>query len=154
MKKDVKKIVMSHFSLKTPLRIRGFLFRLAAYLVLCSTGNAASSFSSSACMRAKSLSRVQLSVTPWTAACQAPLSLGFSRQGYCSGLPCPPPGHLPNQGLNPALMSPALASRFFITSTAGEALPLNFTLYYMPFLTLLNLIILTILMSLIPQFMT
>ena len=145
---------MSHFSLKTPLRIRGFLFRLAAYLVLCSTGNAASSFSSSACTRAKSLSRVQLSVTPWTAARQAPLSLGFSRQGYCSGLPCPSPGHLPNQGLNPALMSPALASRFFITSTAGEALPLNFTLYYMPFLTLLNLIILTILMSLIPQFMT
>ena len=150
MKKDVKKIVISHFSLKTPLRIRGFLFRLVAYPVLCSTGNAASSFSSSACMRAKSLNRVQLSVTPWTAARQAPLSLGFSRQGYWSGVPCPPPGDRPNQGLNPALMSPALASRFFITSTTGEALLLNFTLYYMPFLTLLNLIIITILMSLIP----
>ena len=37
------------------------------------------------------LSHVQLCVTPWTAACQAPLSMGFSRQEYWSGLPCPPP---------------------------------------------------------------
>ena len=44
-----------------------------------------------------SLTRVPLFVTPWTVACQAPLSMGFSRQVYWSGLPCPPPGgHLPN----------------------------------------------------------
>ena len=44
------------------------------------------------------------SVTPWTAACQAPLSMGFSRQEYWSGMPCPPTGDLPNPGIEP--MSP------------------------------------------------
>ena len=44
---------------------------------------------------AQSLSHVHLSVTPWTVALQAPLSIGFSRQEYQSGLPCPPPGDLP-----------------------------------------------------------
>ena len=42
------------------------------------------------------LRSVQLSATPWTAAHQAPLSVGFSRPEYCSGLPSPPPGDLPN----------------------------------------------------------
>ena len=51
-------------------------------------------------------SRVHLSVTPWTVARQAPLSVGFSRQGYWSGLPFPPPGDLPTLGIKPA--SPAL----------------------------------------------
>ena len=45
-------------------------------------------------------SLVQLCETLWTAAHQAPLSIGFSRQEYWSGLPCPPPGDLPTQGLN------------------------------------------------------
>ena len=62
---------------------------------------------------------VQPFVTLWTVACQAPLSLGFSRQEYWSGLPCPPPGDLPNPGIEPA--SPALAGRFFTTSTTWEA---------------------------------
>ena len=44
-------------------------------------------------------------------ACQAPLSLGFSRQEYWSGLPCPSPGNLPNPGIEPR--SPALTGRFF-----------------------------------------
>ena len=62
-------------------------------------------------------SRVQLFVTLSTVARQAPLSMGFSRQEYCSGLPCPPPGDLPNPGIEPAsLMSPALAGGFFTTS--------------------------------------
>ena len=43
----------------------------------------------------------QFFATPWTVACQAFLSMGFSRQEYPSGFPCPPPGNLPNQGLNP-----------------------------------------------------
>ena len=55
---------------------------------------------------AQPLSCVQLSVTPWTAALQAPLSMGFPRQEYWSGLPCPPPGDLPNTGIE--LRSPAL----------------------------------------------
>ena len=46
------------------------------------------------------LSCVRLFVTPWTVAHQAPLSVGFSRQQYWSGLPCPPPGDLPTQGSN------------------------------------------------------
>ena len=54
-------------------------------------------------------SRVQLFATPWTVAHQAPLSVGFPRQEYWKGLPCPPPGDLPNPGIKPAsLMSPAL----------------------------------------------
>ena len=44
--------------------------------------------------------------TPWTVACQAPLSMGFSRQEYWSGLPFPSPGNPPNQGIQPR--SPAL----------------------------------------------
>ena len=48
------------------------------------------------------LSRVQLFLTSWTVACQAPLFLGFSKQGYWSGLPFPPPGDLPNTGIKPA----------------------------------------------------
>ena len=50
---------------------------------------------------------------PWTVAHKAPLSMGFSRQEYRSGLPFPPPGHLPNPGIE--LTSPALAGRFFTT---------------------------------------
>ena len=46
--------------------------------------------------------QVQLSGTLWTAAHQAPLSMGFFRQEYWSGLPCPPPGGLPDLGTEPA----------------------------------------------------
>ena len=61
---------------------------------------------------------VQLFATPWTVACKSPLSMQFSRQGYWSGLLFPLPGDLPNPGIKPAsLMSPALAGRFFTTST-------------------------------------
>ena len=59
----------------------------------------------------------------WTVAHQAPLSMGFSRQEYWSGLPCPPPGDLPNPEIESvSLRSPALAGRFFTTSTTWEAL--------------------------------
>ena len=54
-----------------------------------------------ACMHAKSLQYVRLFATPWTVACQAPLSIGLSRQEYYSGLPCPPPGDLPDSGIKP-----------------------------------------------------
>ena len=68
------------------------------------------------------LSCVQLFVTLWTVACQAPLSLGFSRQEYWSRLPFPPPGDLPNPGIEPTfLMSLALAGGFFTTSATWEA---------------------------------
>ena len=52
-------------------------------------------------VKVNSLSRVQLSVTPWTVAYQVPPSVGFSRQEYWSGLPFPSPGGLPNPGIKP-----------------------------------------------------
>ena len=64
-------------------------------------------------VKVKSLSRVRPSVTPWTAAFQAPLSMGFSRQEYWSGLPLPSPGDLPNPGIKPgsaALQADSLPS--------------------------------------------
>ena len=65
--------------------------------------------------------RVRLCVTPWTVARQAPLSVGFSRPEYWSGLPCPPLGDLPNSGIEPvSLMSPAVSGGFFTTSATWE----------------------------------
>ena len=67
-------------------------------------------------------SHVQLFATLWTVARQAPLSRGVSREEYCNGLPCPPPGDLPDPGIEPAsLTSPALAGGFFTTSATWEA---------------------------------
>ena len=69
-------------------------------------------------VHAKLLQLCQLFVTLWTIACQTPLSTGFLRQEYWSGLLSPSPGDLPDPGIEPAsLMSLALAGRFFITST-------------------------------------
>ena len=63
-------------------------------------------------------SRVRLCATPWTAACQASLSMGFSRQGYWSGMPFPPPGDLPDPRIEPAsLVAPALAGRIFTANS-------------------------------------
>ena len=52
------------------------------------------------------LIRVHLSATPWTAARQAPLSMGFSRQEHWSGLPCPSPEDLPDPGIKPGPPAP------------------------------------------------
>ena len=66
-------------------------------------------------------SHVWLFATPWTVAHQAPLSSGFSKQGYWSGWPCPPPGDLPYSEIEPmTLRSPALAGEFFTTSDTWE----------------------------------
>ena len=71
-------------------------------------------------MRAQSLSWIQLLVIPWIAACQTPLSMGFFRQEYWSGLPFPPPGDLLDPGIEPeSLASPALAGEFFTTASLG-----------------------------------
>ena len=51
--------------------------------------------------------------TPWTVACQAPLSMGFPRHEYWSGFPFPPLGIYPIQGSNPNLTSTSLAGKFF-----------------------------------------
>ena len=55
--------------------------------------------------------------------CQAPLSMGFSRQEYWNGLPFPPPGDLPDPGIKPkSLVSPELAGGFFTTESPGKRL--------------------------------
>ena len=55
-----------------------------------------------------------VSATPWTVACQAPLSMGILQARILEWLPCPPPGHLPNPGIEPmSPASPALAGDFF-----------------------------------------
>ena len=75
------------------------------------------------CVHACVLSRVRVFVTSWTAAQEAPLSMGFPKQEYRSGLPFLPPEDLPNPGIEPSsLAPPALARGFFITSAIWEAL--------------------------------
>ena len=65
---------------------------------------------------------VQLCATLWTVAGQAPVSMGFSRKDYWSGLPCPTPACLPDLGVDSeSLMSPALAAGFLTASTTWEA---------------------------------
>ena len=72
--------------------------------------------------KVKSLSRVGLFATQWTVACQAPLSMGFSRQEYWNGLLFSSPGDLPDPGIEPvSLRSSALVGRFFTTSATWEA---------------------------------
>ena len=75
-----------------------------------------------ACMHACSVtSIVSDSATLWTVACHAPLSMGFSRQEYWSGLPCPPPRYLPNSGTEPG--SPALQADSLLLSHWGSWYP-------------------------------
>ena len=68
-------------------------------------------------------SHTRFVATPWTVACQAPLSMGFSGQEYWNRLPHPPPGDFPNPGIESvSFMFPTLGSGFFIISTTWEAL--------------------------------
>ena len=60
-------------------------------------------------------SHIRLLATLWTIACQVPLSVGFSRQDYWSGLPCPTPGDLPNLGIEPRSTA-ALALQWIFTA--------------------------------------
>ena len=66
----------------------------------------------------KSLSRVQLFVTPWTVAYQAPPSMGFSRQEYWSGVPFPSPGDVPDPGIEPR--SPSLEADTLTSEPPGK----------------------------------
>ena len=66
-------------------------------------------------------SHVQLFATLWTVARQAPLLMGFCRQEYWSGFPCPPPSDLPDPGIEPtSLVSLALAGGFFFLFPLGS----------------------------------
>ena len=66
----------------------------------------------------KPLSHVRIFAAPWTAAYQAPLSMGFSRQGYWSGLPLPSPGDLPDPGVEPR--SPTLQADALTSEPPGK----------------------------------
>ena len=68
--------------------------------------------------RACMLSHVQLFAAPWTATHQAPLSMGFPRQEYWSGVPFLPPGDLPDLGIEP--VSPALGDGFSTSESPGK----------------------------------
>ena len=72
-------------------------------------------------------SQVRLFVTLWTIARQASLSMGLSRQEYCSGLPCPPPGDLPDPGITP--MFPALQADSLLLSHFGKPLDIHIHTY-------------------------
>ena len=61
-------------------------------------------------------SHVRFFATPWTLACQVPLSMGFSRQGYWSGGPCPPAGDLPDPGIEPGSFIFLMSAGGFFTS--------------------------------------
>ena len=83
------------------------------------------------CVDAQSLSHVQLFASPWSIACQVPLSMELSRQEYWSGLPFPPPGDLPNPVIEPMfLASPALAGGSFATVPPGKPLITLYVMYY------------------------
>ena len=91
--------------------------------LLCSHNFCFPRFLGITCLLAKLLQLGLIFVIPRSVTHQAPLFMGFSRQEYWSGLPCSPPGDLPDPENEPAsLMSPTLAGGFFITSTTWEAL--------------------------------
>ena len=69
-------------------------------------------------VKVKSFNRVRLFATPWTVAYQASPSVGFSRQGYWSGLPFPSPGDLPDPGIKPR--SPALRADAVLSEPLGK----------------------------------
>ena len=79
-----------------------------------------------ACVWSLLLQRVRLFATAWTIGHQAPLSMGFSKQEYWSRLPCPPPGHLPDPGIEPR--SPPLQMDSLTAEPPGKPLDLRLTL--------------------------
>ena len=91
------------------------------------------------CMCAKLLQSCPTLCNPWTVARQASLSMGFSRQEYWSGLPCTPPGDIPDPKIElTSARSPVLASRFFTTSTIWQQVDLNDALTVFTDLTVIS----------------
>ena len=96
-------------------------FVVAIYSGYKHVGTSIERYSRIWCECIRVLSHVRLLATQWGVACQAPLSMEFSRQEYWSGLPFPTPRDLPNPGIEPASpSSPALAEGFFTTEPPGS----------------------------------
>ena len=87
----------------------------------------------------KSLSRVQLFATPWIVACLSPLSMGFSRQEYWSGLPFPSPGDLPDPVIEPR--SPILQAGSLPSEPPGKPRQQSLTLPYVFFFSFIRLLL-------------
>ena len=110
-------------------------FFFYALVIICFISNGKMRAYTTMCMSSH-FSHIQLFMTIWTVARHAPLFMGFSRQENWSGLPCPLLGNLPNPGTeHMSFRSPALAGRFFVTSTSWEALCNNTSEYLCHFLT-------------------
>ena len=92
----------------------------SAALLLCSAHSARQISMTWVKVKVKSLSRVRLFATPWTAAYQAPPSVGISRQEYCSGVPFPSPRDLLNPGIEPR--SPAWQAGALPSEPPGKTL--------------------------------
>ena len=86
-------------------------------------------------MKVKSLSRVRLLATPWTAALQAPPSMGFSRQEYWSGLPFPSPGDLPNPRIEPRSLALQAHS---LPSESPEKPSVNVHIFFFRFFSIIG----------------
>ena len=107
----LKKDQQSHFLWL--MRVIISFLKISALLLVC------------VCM----LSCVGLCVTPWTVAHQVLLSTGFPRQGYWNGLPFPPPGDLPDSGIELASPSASVfTGRYFTIEPPGEPIPLMYPL--------------------------
>ena len=98
------------------LKFRGLMWEIATWEIAAVTRTFL--FLLDVLLLFQSLSRVWLFVTPWTVAHQASLSMGFPRQEYWSGLPCPPPGDLPDPGIIPR--APALQADSLLSEPPGK----------------------------------
>ena len=91
----------------------------------------------------KCFSHVQFFATLWTVACLSPLSMGFSRETYWSGLPCPPPGDLSNPGIQSVSLTDALTGRLSLAPPINCEKGDNFTfssMIWMPFVSISRLV--------------
>ena len=79
----------------------------------------------------QSLSHVQIFVTPWTIACQAPLSIGFHRQDYWSGFPFHPPGIFPTRDRTCVSYVSCIADRFFTAEPPGRPSDTHKSYYFL-----------------------
>ena len=111
-------------------------------------------FSKSCCAVLSHFNHVQLFATLWTIALQAPLSKKFSKQEHWSRLPYPPPGDLPDPGIEPVpLMSPAMAGRFFTTRATWDGMLIIIEyISYLWRLLLIFLVVLIFLMNVLVSF--